>query len=79
MNRDNLGMTFPDNTWIHTGTVMQRSVGGSGSNTFVGYAVYRRFGTRCFGPDTINSTEAVIGYELSGTARNYACCANREF
>jgi hypothetical protein len=77
-NRDGLGISFPDLTWLHTGSVMMRNVSGS-SSTFVGYTVYRRLGTRCFGPATINPTDAVVNYELSSSVRNYACCADRTF
>lgn len=78
-NRDNISLNFPDNTWLHTGSITLRSLGGSSTNTFVGYATYRRMGTRCFGPSTINPSDAVVSYDLASTARNYACCADRGF
>lgn len=79
VNRNNLGYDFPDQLWLHTGDVTIRSLAGSTSNNFVAYSIYRRFGNRCFGPNTINPTDAVIAFDLSNTARNYACCADREF
>jgi len=77
-NRANLGITFPENTWIHTGDITVRTISGTSSN-FVGYAVYRRYESRCFGPTTINSSEAVITHELASTSRNYTCCTDRGF
>ena len=78
-NRANLGIEFVDSQWHHTGTIMLRSLSGSSSNTFVGYAVYRRVGARCFGPATINPTDAVVSYELADTSRGFFCCAERTF
>ena len=78
-NRDNLGLQFPDTTWLHTGSVTLRALGGSTTNNFVGYEVYRRSGTRCFGPASVNPSDAIIGYDLVGTLRSYACCADRGF
>jgi len=79
LHRTELGMSFPDNTWLHTGTVMIRSLGGGSTSNFVAYAVYRRYGDRCFGPQTINPNDAVIGYDLAETVRNYACCVDHRF
>jgi hypothetical protein len=76
--RDALGLNFPDNTWLLTGDVSIRSIGNS-TNTFVGYVTYRRSGTLCFGPATVNPTNAVLNYDLSTTVRNYTCCAERSF
>lgn len=78
-NRANLGIDFVDSQWHHTGSIMLRSLSGSSSNTFVGYAVYRRVGSRCFGPATINPTDAVVSYELADTSRGFFCCAGRTF
>ena len=78
-NRDSLGIDFPDNTYLHTGSVTVRSASGSSTSNFIGYMVYRRFGTRCFGPSTINPTDGVINFDLNGTTRRYTCCANRGF
>jgi hypothetical protein len=76
-NRETLGINFPDDTWLHTGTVMLRQL--NTSTTFVGYAVYRRVGTRCFGPSTVNPADGIISYELNGTVRNFTCCSPRGF
>lgn len=78
-NRVNLNLNFPNNTWIHTGTVMLRSLSNISNSNFVAYAVYRRSDNRCFGPDTINPSDGVVSFELSGVQRNYACCAGRSF
>jgi hypothetical protein len=78
-NRANLGIEFVDSQWHHTGSIMLRSLSGASSNTFVGYAVYRRAGSRCFGPATINPTDAVVSYELADTSRGFFCCAERSF
>jgi hypothetical protein len=76
-NRANLGLNFPDDTWLHTGSVTLRSVGSSSS--FVAYAVYRRVASRCFGPSTVNPTDGIVNFDLYGAVRNYACCAARSF
>jgi hypothetical protein len=76
-NRANLNLAFPDDTWLLTGSVILRALGTSSS--YVAYTVYRRVGSRCFGPSTINPTDGVVSYELSTTPRNYTCCAERSF
>jgi hypothetical protein len=75
--RNELNLSFPDGVWLHTGSVMLRAIGTSSS--YVAYAVYRRTGDRCFGPSTVNPTDGVVSYDLSTTARNYTCCADRTF
>jgi len=57
-NRASLNINFPDQTWLYTGSTMVRSLGTS--SRFIGYTVYRRFGTRCFGPNTVNPSDGSI-------------------
>ena len=77
-NRAALGVNFPDATWLHTGAVSLRDLNVQNS-TYVAYEVYRRTGNRCFGPSTINPSDAVVSYDLFGTTRNYACCMDMSF
>lgn len=37
--------------------------------SFVAYATYRRVGERCFGPNTGESTDGVVSYDLSTAVR----------
>lgn len=76
-NRISLGINFPNDTWLHTGSVMLRQL--NTSSNFVAYAMYRRIDTRCYGPATVNPTDGIISYELNGAVRNYVCCAPRGF
>ena len=76
-NRAALGINFPDDTWLLTGSVIVRAL--NTNTSYVAYTVYRRSGSRCFGPSTVNPTDGVISYELSSATKNYVCCANKKF
>lgn len=77
LNRANLNLGFPDDVWFWTGSLMLRSLSNVNNSNFVGYTVFRRTSNRCFGPATINPSDAVVGYDLSSTVRQYTCCAER--
>jgi Collagen triple helix repeat (20 copies) len=75
----NLGISFPDSTYFHTGTIDARTTTGAVALSFTGYASYRRVGNSCFGANSFNSPTIIVTHDFSNVVRNYACCAKHGF
>ena len=73
VNRNSMGINFPDNTWIYTGAMDYKY--WNSSNYYMTYHTYRRLGNTCIGPQGPNyNNNHTMTWEHPGTARNYACC-----